>query len=41
VVGLSIIFLMLFYLTRRVRLSLIGCAVIAILYTIGALREKQ
>ena len=41
VVGLSIVFFMLFILTRRIRLSLLGCAIVAIFYVIGALREKQ
>jgi hypothetical protein len=41
VVGLSIVFFILFFFTRRIRLSLIGCGVVAVLYTIGALREKQ
>ena len=41
VVGLMIVFMILFFLTRRIRLSLLGCAIVAILYTIGALREKQ
>ncbi|MBQ2374842.1 MAG: hypothetical protein II299_07010 [Alistipes sp.] len=41
VVGLSIVFFALFFITRRVRLSLIGCAAVAIFYTIGALRERQ
>ncbi len=41
VVGLMVVFMILFFLTRRIRLSLLGCAIVAILYTIGALREKQ
>ena len=41
VVGLMMVFVMLFFLTRRIRLSLMGCAVIAVFYTIGALRERQ
>jgi hypothetical protein len=41
VVGLMIVFTILFFFTRRIRLSLLGCIVIAVFYTIGALREKQ
>ena len=41
VVGLMIVFTILFFLTRRIRLSLLGCIIIAVFYTIGALREKQ
>lgn len=41
VVGLIIVFFALFILTRRVRLSLILCAVVALFYTLGALRERQ
>lgn len=41
IVGLMIVFVALFFLTRRIRLSLMGCAIIAVFYTIGALRERQ
>ena len=41
VVGLIMVFIILFYLTHRIRLSLIVCAGVAIFYAIGALRERQ
>lgn len=40
-VGTTIVFFILFFFTRRIRLSLIGCAVIALLYIYGALNERQ
>lgn len=41
VVGSMIMFVIFFFLTRRIRFSLMGCAVVAVLYTIGSLRERQ
>lgn len=41
VVGLTMVFFILFLLTRRIRLSLVGCGIVAALYAIGALRERQ
>lgn len=40
-VGLMIVFMILFILTRRIRLSLIGCVVVALLYALGSPRERQ